>query len=408
MKRSEDILQKIDSVIKKYGMEEEIDKLMEDFTGNYMIQGELTENLEDALRRAPDGLLDMIWDTIACEEPAEAVLREQKEEILYQEIQKDLEKNMLCMDIQKLHLLLKVAFGAPVDILYTEVVNREFVPRGWVFNFLENGSCTFVVMDELITILRRLEEPETKKQFGAGFYIRSVVNICLGLYGVVTQEQINQIYQEILREEDDRAAEEISQDIQRLLVIFEKQNMLWRDGSYIISPYLQTKEDYMELLEKQRGKEYYNAAVNDDVVRTYGLGKILLKTPEYKAVHKCLTRELKDSDMAEEMLEEIAGYVIRDDWGIPQIMNCLYRWDVAFDNRKTASRLTGALSQWLYGIHRWSECGFSRKELQKENEEMQYVDTDSRQEGKTASAKIYPNDPCPCGSGKKYKKCCGK
>ena len=22
-------------------------------------------------------------------------------------------------------------------------------------------------------------------------------------------------------------------------------------------------------------------------------------------------------------------------------------------------------------------------------------------------AKIYPNEPCPCGSGKKYKKCCG-
>ena len=22
--------------------------------------------------------------------------------------------------------------------------------------------------------------------------------------------------------------------------------------------------------------------------------------------------------------------------------------------------------------------------------------------------KIYPNEPCPCGSGKKYKKCCGK
>ena len=25
-----------------------------------------------------------------------------------------------------------------------------------------------------------------------------------------------------------------------------------------------------------------------------------------------------------------------------------------------------------------------------------------------ASAKIYPNDPCPCGSGKKYKQCCGR
>ena len=24
------------------------------------------------------------------------------------------------------------------------------------------------------------------------------------------------------------------------------------------------------------------------------------------------------------------------------------------------------------------------------------------------SDKVYPNDPCPCGSGKKYKKCCGR
>ena len=27
---------------------------------------------------------------------------------------------------------------------------------------------------------------------------------------------------------------------------------------------------------------------------------------------------------------------------------------------------------------------------------------------KRASAKVYPNDPCPCGSGKKYKQCCGR
>ena len=27
---------------------------------------------------------------------------------------------------------------------------------------------------------------------------------------------------------------------------------------------------------------------------------------------------------------------------------------------------------------------------------------------KRADAKIYPNDPCPCGSGKKYKQCCGR
>ena len=35
---------------------------------------------------------------------------------------------------------------------------------------------------------------------------------------------------------------------------------------------------------------------------------------------------------------------------------------------------------------------------------------DSLQKGpvKRENAKIYPNDPCPCGSGKKYKQCCGR
>jgi preprotein translocase subunit SecA len=28
-------------------------------------------------------------------------------------------------------------------------------------------------------------------------------------------------------------------------------------------------------------------------------------------------------------------------------------------------------------------------------------------EGAVAATKVGRNDPCPCGSGKKYKKCCG-
>ena len=35
-------------------------------------------------------------------------------------------------------------------------------------------------------------------------------------------------------------------------------------------------------------------------------------------------------------------------------------------------------------------------------------DTLVKQPKKRADAKVYPNDPCPCGSGKKYKMCCGK
>ena len=27
---------------------------------------------------------------------------------------------------------------------------------------------------------------------------------------------------------------------------------------------------------------------------------------------------------------------------------------------------------------------------------------------KRENKKVYPNDPCPCGSGKKFKQCCGR
>ena len=35
-------------------------------------------------------------------------------------------------------------------------------------------------------------------------------------------------------------------------------------------------------------------------------------------------------------------------------------------------------------------------------------DTSVREPKKRVEKKIYPNDPCPCGSGKKYKQCCGR
>lgn len=41
-----------------------------------------------------------------------------------------------------------------------------------------------------------------------------------------------------------------------------------------------------------------------------------------------------------------------------------------------------------------------------DNGQMPFID--QQQAAQIASKKVYPNDPCPCGSGKKYKKCCGR
>lgn len=49
-----------------------------------------------------------------------------------------------------------------------------------------------------------------------------------------------------------------------------------------------------------------------------------------------------------------------------------------------------------------------RSEFIKENGRWYYVDGFAISPQKTAHLKVGRNEPCPCGSGKKYKKCCGK
>lgn len=406
MKNSNGMVSKMNDLISEMGMEEEMEKLMESFTDNFMIRGEFTEDLKEALQRSPDSLLDMIWDCIFRKEPEEDLERAQKEKILYDTIQEDLERNILYLDPDKLKLLIRVACGAPIDVMYTTIINEEFVPRGWAFNFVEDRECTVVVMNELMQIIQRLEEPEMQRKLLFSFLVKSVINTCLGLYGVTTQEQFEVLYDKAVSGMDEGEDKFLDQDIAGALDVLKEQELFWREEGYIISPYLQTKEEYQELLREQGRKEYY--VPEEGVVEAYVFGNFLEKSPEYEAVHKCLMKELKDSDMAEEMLEEIAGYAIRDGWSIPQVMNFLYEGDVAFDNKKSAHRMLVALSEWLYGIRRWGERGHSRKELGKVNEELQYISVDEKPKGKVAAGKVYPNDPCPCGSGKKYKKCCGR
>ncbi len=63
--------------------------------------------------------------------------------------------------------------------------------------------------------------------------------------------------------------------------------------------------------------------------------------------------------------------------------------------------MVDAKADWLYELPQWNTIFTEEKraELYKEQRSSRTV----RKE-----AKIGRNDPCPCGSGKKYKKCCGK
>ncbi|HHG85543.1 MAG TPA: hypothetical protein ENJ82_12420 [Bacteroidetes bacterium] len=51
------------------------------------------------------------------------------------------------------------------------------------------------------------------------------------------------------------------------------------------------------------------------------------------------------------------------------------------------------------------QCMQERSRFQREGGEWRYIDGDHHE--KNWRSKVGRNDPCPCGSGKKFKKCCG-
>lgn len=74
---------------------------------------------------------------------------------------------------------------------------------------------------------------------------------------------------------------------------------------------------------------------------------------------------------------------------------------LGFDKELLYKNMVAAQAEWLYELEEWDAIfdKDKQKELYKEQKSSTTI---------VKETKAYPNDPCPCGSGKKYKKCCGK
>ena len=75
--------------------------------------------------------------------------------------------------------------------------------------------------------------------------------------------------------------------------------------------------------------------------------------------------------------------------------------NLGFDKALLYKNMVAAGADWLYELEEWNDIfdEETRKALYKEQKSSTTIVKDK---------KVYPNDPCPCGSGKKYKKCCGR
>ena len=74
---------------------------------------------------------------------------------------------------------------------------------------------------------------------------------------------------------------------------------------------------------------------------------------------------------------------------------------LGFDKKKLYQNMIDAKADWLYELPMWDEI------FDKETKHKLFLE--QKKSGTVVvGKKVGRNDPCPCGSGKKYKQCCGK
>lgn len=75
--------------------------------------------------------------------------------------------------------------------------------------------------------------------------------------------------------------------------------------------------------------------------------------------------------------------------------------NLGYDREKLFYNMVEARADWLYELPQWNELLTEerRKQLYKEQKASGTIHREK---------KIGRNDPCPCGSGLKYKRCCGR
>ena len=166
----------------------------------------------------------------------------------------------------------------------------------------------------------------------------------------------------------------------------------------------------MALLEQWRAVAYNETTDRDKLQRLWsayfaeekGIYEKLLKNPD--EVVSGTVKELADKFGVTVM--SMTGFLdgINDSLKEPNPIETMEedtQVQLGFDKELLYKNMVAAEADWLYGLEEWNDIfdEETRKTLYKEQKSSTTI---------VKGAKVYPNDPCPCGSGKKYKKCCGK
>lgn len=266
----------------------------------------------------------------------------------------------------------------------------------------------FLIPSDVKAQYKKICTEEFEKEREQRWRFEDYCDSALYLYGVISINKLLQIYNQF--EEEKMTKEETKQ---RCIELIKRDERMVIVGNWLVDEMLMERDLYKAVLEAQGDLPYYIPDSREEFLE-YG-EKGCQEPDEYtESFLTFLQHEMGLDDAHSQMIFYEAQEEIRLNCTVEDIMDLFEVYGITVPHKKQKV-LISQLKKLGNNIRTWDNKGFTAMERERleagqaeEAPNVLAVNSGTRIIPFSAAKKIYPNDPCPCGSGKKYKFCCGK
>lgn len=367
-----------------------------------------------------------------------------------------LRSRLACLTKEQMDLFRKACIS-PTAVSVNEVVDAMQLYRYWI-GYFEDPTDRFCVFEDVAVAFSKIDDKAFQlKQCRKGWLVKCI-HFFIQYYGIAPIEVIYEMYRQKVKDSIDEMIEilwEMPVDIVESCLFtmdklgmegWPKENPLYSEKGIFVHLQLFENEEFDYLLRQQMDKDFYIPSVQqiDEICR---IG-YEASSSAYKKLESFFIKKLKFS------YEQAVTWCLQvwansyEGESPSKIINKMTEANIEFEEK-----MINELLELLVAAHNNTRMkenrGYKPSEMvrKKSVDKMPTIvpassnaaailkdaapqleamgvpvdlngNTDviqttmfpkgMNEEPIRVEKKIYPNDPCPCGSGKKYKKCCGK
>ena len=367
-----------------------------------------------------------------------------------------LRSRLACLTKEQMDLFRKACIS-PTAVSVNEVVDAMQLYRYWI-GYFEEPTDRFCVFEDVAVAFSKVDDESfRRKQCRKGWMVKCI-HFFIQYYGIAPIEVIYEMYRQKMKCSIDEMIEmlwEMPVDIVESCLFtmdrigmkgWPKENPLYSEKGIFVHLQLFEDEEFDYLLRQQKDKDFYipSAQQIDEICRigyeassseykkleSFFIKK--LRLPYEQAVTWCLQiwansyegespskiiNKMTEANIEfeEKMINELLELLVAAHNNTRMKENRGYKPSEmvrkkSVDKMPTIVPASSNAAAILKDAAPQLEAMGVPVDLNGNTDVIQTTMFPSGLNGEPirVEKKIYPNDPCPCGSGKKYKKCCGK